>query len=190
MRSVLEHGKRACMHRSASLGRRGHVQWRWRPLLCATPCHSNNSSFPYVSPRAENLVYRFSTQNHSAEGPLPVDYSSLLDEREFHKLADELLHHLQERFDELGEECDIDGFDIDYAEGVLTIKLGASCTYVINKQTPNRQIWLSSPVSGPARFDWDTKEQRWIYRRTKAELFGLLEKEVHDLVGESVVLSK
>ncbi|KAI5062824.1 hypothetical protein GOP47_0021371 [Adiantum capillus-veneris] len=72
--------------------------------------------------------------------------SSLLDEREFHKLADELLHHLQERFDELGEECDIDGFDIDYAEGVLTIKLGASCTYVINKQTPNRQIWLSSPV--------------------------------------------
>jgi len=30
--------------------------------------------------------------------------------------------------------------------GVLTVKLGRRGTYVINKQTPNRQIWLSSPV--------------------------------------------
>ncbi|MCO5586811.1 hypothetical protein L7F22_040754 [Adiantum nelumboides] len=116
--------------------------------------------------------------------------SSLLDERDFHKFADELLHHLQERFDELGEECDLDGFDVDYAEGVLTIKLGRSGTYVINKQTPNRQIWLSSPISGPARFDWDMKDHRWVYRRTKVEIFGLLEKEVQELVGASVALSK
>lgn len=25
---------------------------------------------------------------------------------------------------------------------------------MLNKQPPNRQIWLSSPVSGPKRFDW------------------------------------
>ena len=30
--------------------------------------------------------------------------------------------------------------------GVLTIKLGPKGTYVINKQTPNRQMWLSSPL--------------------------------------------
>ena len=29
---------------------------------------------------------------------------------------------------------------------VLTLKLGCLGTYVLNKQTPNRQIWLSSPV--------------------------------------------
>lgn len=29
---------------------------------------------------------------------------------------------------------------------VLTLKLGSLGTYVINKQTPNRQIWMSSPV--------------------------------------------
>ena len=27
-------------------------------------------------------------------------------------------------------------------------------TYVLNKQPPNKQIWLSSPVSGPKRYDW------------------------------------
>jgi hypothetical protein len=32
-------------------------------------------------------------------------------------------------------------------QGVLTVHLGADRgTFVINKQTPNRQIWLSSPV--------------------------------------------
>ena len=31
-------------------------------------------------------------------------------------------------------------------QGVLTARLGPYGTYVYNKQTPNRQIWLSSPV--------------------------------------------
>ena len=31
-------------------------------------------------------------------------------------------------------------------QGVLTVKLGAHGTYVYNKQTPNRQIWMSSPI--------------------------------------------
>ena len=30
--------------------------------------------------------------------------------------------------------------------GVLTVKVGDHGTYVINKQTPNKQIWLSSPT--------------------------------------------
>jgi len=30
--------------------------------------------------------------------------------------------------------------------GVLTLKLGEHGTYIINKQPPNKQIWLSSPT--------------------------------------------
>jgi frataxin len=30
--------------------------------------------------------------------------------------------------------------------GVITLDLGQHGTYVINKQPPNKQIWLSSPV--------------------------------------------
>lgn len=37
-------------------------------------------------------------------------------------------------------------FHLIHQSGVLTIKLGGDLgTYVINKQTPNKQIWLSSP---------------------------------------------
>ncbi|KAL9264428.1 Frataxin, mitochondrial-like protein [Drosera capensis] len=47
---------------------------------------------------------------------------------------------------EYGNRIEIDGFDIGYGNQVLTLKLGDLGTYVLDKQTPNRQIWLSSPV--------------------------------------------
>nr|XP_029120957.1 uncharacterized protein LOC105046968 isoform X3 [Elaeis guineensis] len=47
---------------------------------------------------------------------------------------------------EYGDSVQMDGYDIDYGNQVLTLKLGSLGTYVINNQTPNRQIWLSSPV--------------------------------------------
>lgn len=87
-----------------------------------------------------------------------------------------------------GEELDIEGFEVDYSDGVLTVQLGSKGTYVINKQTPNRQIWLSSPISGPARFDWHGLEHVWVYRRTKAQLLPLLEEELSQLMGKSITL--
>lgn len=42
--------------------------------------------------------------------------------------------------------ADMDEFDVHYADGVLTLALGTHGTYVINKQPPNHEIWLSSPT--------------------------------------------
>lgn len=40
-----------------------------------------------------------------------------------------------------------DDADVECGSGVLTVRLGGERgTYVINKQAPNRQLWLSSPV--------------------------------------------
>ncbi|KAL2614218.1 hypothetical protein R1flu_025910 [Riccia fluitans] len=113
---------------------------------------------------------RFFSSSANSAGPAPADPSALLDEELFHDLADDILHQLQEKIEILGEDQIVDGFDSDYSSGVLTIRLGKLGTYVINKQTPNRQIWLSSPVSGPGRYDWVESEKVWVYRRTKAEL--------------------
>jgi len=94
-----------------------------------------------------------------------------------------------EKLEEYGDSIDIDGFDIDYGNQVLTLKLGPLGTYVVNKQTPNRQIWMSSPVSGPSRFDWDRDAQAWIYRRTKLNLVDALESELEQLCGQPISLS-
>ncbi|KAJ9549334.1 hypothetical protein OSB04_021877 [Centaurea solstitialis] len=144
---------------------------------------------PCSSSRVSSRDFCSPTSNFD-QGPAAVDYSALLQEDEFHKLADATIHDLLEKVEEYGDSVDIDGFDIDYGNQVLTVKFGSLGTYVLNKQTPNRQIWMSSPVSGPSRFDWDRDSEAWIYRRTKAKLLETLETEVQQLCGEPITLSK
>ncbi|XP_010422488.1 PREDICTED: frataxin, mitochondrial [Camelina sativa] len=129
------------------------------------------------------------TRSFSSQGPASVDYSSVLQEDEFHKLANFTINDLLAKIEDYGDDVQIDGFDIDYGNEVLTLKLGSLGTYVLNKQTPNRQIWMSSPVSGPSRFDWDRDANAWIYRRTEAKLHKLLEEELENLCGEPIQLS-
>ena len=52
--------------------------------------------------------------------------------------------------------------------------------YVLNKQQPNLQIWLSSPISGPQRFEMELDDGLWYQIRTKEELTQLLEKEFNN----------
>jgi len=99
--------------------------------------------------------------------------------------------------------------------GVLTLGMGSHGTYVINKQPPNKQIWLSSPLrfvfffsrrrvasllhraklissltgfccdSGPKRFDY-VKESGWVYLRDGTTLGGLMRGELKEMVGREV----
>nr|KAF6484567.1 frataxin [Rousettus aegyptiacus] len=70
-----------------------------------------------------------------------------LDETTYEKLAEETLDSLAEFFEDLADKpYTFEDYDVSFGSGVLTIKLGGDLgTYVINKQTPNKQIWLSSP---------------------------------------------
>ncbi|KAJ8768426.1 hypothetical protein K2173_021579 [Erythroxylum novogranatense] len=130
-----------------------------------------------------------SSRTLSSQCPTAIDYRSVLQESEFHKLADSTIHALQEKLEEYGDSVQIEGYDVEYGNEVLTLKLGDSGTYVLNKQTPNRQLWLSSPISGPSRFDWDQNAGTWVYRRTKANLFKVLESELEKLCGEPIELA-
>ena len=77
-----------------------------------------------------------------------------IDENSYLKLTNETLESISDRFSELIEDHDqLGGGDTQLSDGVLTVKLSQHGTYVLNKQTPNKQIWLSSPVSGPYRYD-------------------------------------
>ena len=43
--------------------------------------------------------------------------------------------------------------DVTLADGVLSVASPTRGTWVLNKHGPTRQIWLSSPVSGPNKFN-------------------------------------
>ncbi|EPS31778.1 hypothetical protein PDE_06736 [Penicillium oxalicum 114-2] len=105
------------------------------------------------------------------------------------------------------EKAQEEGSDIEaeYSAGVLNITVPAIGTFVLNKQPPNKQIWLSSPISGPKRYDWilegdgmhEKQDSRpfahgqWIYLRDGSNLTELLNSELtlklpRDIYGEQV----
>ncbi|XP_016323746.1 frataxin, mitochondrial [Sinocyclocheilus anshuiensis] len=112
-----------------------------------------------------------------------------LTDAEYERLAEETLDALAEYFEDLTDES-FTGleYDVVFSNGVLTVKVGSDHgTYVINKQTPNRQIWLSSPTSGPKRYDWTG--ERWVYTHDGMTLHNLLSKELSVIFRSNIDLS-
>ncbi|KAJ3603785.1 hypothetical protein NHX12_028526 [Muraenolepis orangiensis] len=107
----------------------------------------------------------------------------------YEKLAEETLDSLLDFFEDLADESFTGSdYDVVYSSGVLTVRLGEHGTYVINKQTPNKQIWLSSPTSGPKRYDW--AGGCWVYSRDGVTLHQLLRKEFSLIFNTDLDLSK
>ncbi len=98
-----------------------------------------------AAPRLRAAITKFATFASSASSAKDQDHGSDPDAR-YHREADHTLDVLFEEFERMIEEADVEDGDIELSQGVLTLKLGALGTYVINKQAPNRQLWMSSPV--------------------------------------------
>ncbi|KAJ8414956.1 hypothetical protein AAFF_G00024790 [Aldrovandia affinis] len=125
----------------------------------------------------------------SVDGAEQVTPTNELSEACYEKLAEETLDALADYFEDLMEESFTSSeFDVLFSSGVLTVTVGGTHgTYVINKQTPNRQIWLSSPTSGPKRYSWTGK--RWVYAHDGICLHELLTKEFSAIFNSSMDLS-
>jgi frataxin len=107
--------------------------------------------------------------------------STALTELEYDDLAENTLTAISDYLDSFPEWLPVDtDFDVSYAMGVLTVKLGGQMgTYVINKQTPNKQLWLSSPISGPKRYDYI--QGQWVYGHDGVSLHDLLNNEFRQM---------
>lgn len=153
---------------------------------CATSC--SFSIYNHLHP--VGYLYRSKYQCTISLHTSPIRYfAEHLSELEFDKICNETLESLSEFFEYLIEEFDdLKGADVTYSDGVLTISLGEKGTYVINRQTPNKQIWLSSPYSGPKRYDLVNKKL-WIYKRDNQSLHKLLQKELSQLLNKEINLS-
>ncbi|KAJ1979248.1 Mitochondrial matrix iron chaperone [Dimargaris xerosporica] len=111
--------------------------------------------------------------------------SSTLSEGQYHDLSTRLMDDLFDNLEAINDKHGIPEFDVEYSRGADAI-VGAHGTYVINKQPPNKQIWLSSPYSGPKRFDYDAEHRVWFYGRDYTTLHGLLNHELSEIVGQPV----
>jgi len=111
----------------------------------------------------------------------------------YHELSDAYIDNLVSVLEEIQE--DREDVDVEYSAGVLTLTFPPAGTYVLNKQPPNKQIWLSSPISGPKRYDYvilgegmHEKEGSgtgdWVYLRDGTTLTHLLRKELLVEIGK------
>ncbi|CAD6886510.1 unnamed protein product [Tilletia caries] len=167
--------------------------------------HSTSRSIHHSAPSHSH------SHSHSASAsPPPKPTPTPLSPEEYDTKASQTLESLTDSLETLLERIQ-DGelslcsttssssaeeWDVEYSSGVLNLRLGkAHGTYVLNKQPPNRQIWLSSPSSGPKRFDYEAsgggEGDRWVCRREglpggKVTLKGLVERELGMLTGLEV----
>ncbi|KAL3464113.1 hypothetical protein BJX64DRAFT_286802 [Aspergillus heterothallicus] len=189
---------------------------RGATLASSSPCFQTPSK-PSIqrSPRRQGfhstLAIRKGIFPNSADPPSPhpqsnnpagaathVSEPSALTDQQFHEYSEHYLNILISEIEKVQE----DGSDIEaeYSAGVLNVSVPGVGTYVLNKQPPNKQIWLSSPISGPKRYDWvvegdqmhekqDTRpfiNGQWICLRDDSNLTDLLNGELGLSLPEDV----
>ncbi|XP_061842571.1 frataxin, mitochondrial isoform X1 [Nerophis lumbriciformis] len=189
-----------CTQRNmASLLRLSTITKQLRGLCLVTlGSPSNKHTQPTGIKHATNMWYgftdgpeRWSRNIHlTAERREPhALHTSELSEAAYEKLAEETLESLADYFEDLMDEPFTGAdYDVVFSSGVLTVSVGGDKgTYVINKQTPNKQIWLSSPTSGPKRYDWTG--DGWVYSHDGISLHQLLSREFSAIFKMSMDLS-
>ena len=102
----------------------------------------------------------------------------------YHDLADMTIESVQEVYEDFADASPSLEVDVESSGDVLNVTIGELGTFVLNKQAPNKQLWLSSPVSGPLRYDFCQASARWLNSRDKHSLLPLLSDDFHALVGE------
>ena len=115
--------------------------------------------------------------------PAPTSAAAL--EAAFHARADATLDALEAALED-APGCE--AFDLTHASGVFTLRVGDKGTFVLNKQAPNRQIWWSSPVTGPRRYAWDAASSRWLNTRDASCLARDLEADLFTLTGKRITI--
>jgi CyaY protein len=103
--------------------------------------------------------------------------AGIMTESEFHRAVDAVLARVEacvEGHDEL---------DVDLEGGVLTITCPDDTRVIVNRQTPNREIWVAARSGG---FHFTARESAWRDTRSGDELFASLTRILESQAGVHV----
>ncbi|WP_298776539.1 iron donor protein CyaY [uncultured Shewanella sp.] len=84
---------------------------------------------------------------------------------EFHQLADEMFHAIDNAIEYAIDEQDED-LDIDASGNVLQLTFADRSQIVINKQEPLHQIWVATKFGG---YHFSYVDEKWIDERNGGE---------------------
>jgi frataxin len=108
-----------------------------------------------------------------------------MDSSAFETIADAALADLQAKIEAALDDADP---EVELRGGILTVILDDGSQFVINKHSPTRQIWVSSPIGGAAHYSWDDAAKVWRSTRSDAELRAALAADLAQASGLAVKL--
>jgi CyaY protein len=95
-------------------------------------------------------------------------------ESEFHGAVDAVLARIEASLE--AEEA----LDIDLESGILTVTCPDDSRVIVNRQTPNREIWVAARSGG---FHFTLREGLWRDTRSGDELFASLSRILASQAG-------
>jgi CyaY protein len=90
-------------------------------------------------------------------------------ESEFHGAVDAILSRVEASLE------DEEGLEVDLESGILTVTCDDGTKIIVNRQTPNREIWIAAR-SGGFHFAW--RDGQWRDTRSGDELFASLSRVI------------
>ena len=100
-----------------------------------------------------------------------------MNETDFHRAVDAVLARIEAAVEQ-GETL-----DVDLEAGILTITCRDGSRIIVNRQTPNREIWVAARSGG---FHFVARDGQWRDTRSGDELFASLARIVASQGGEEV----
>lgn len=101
----------------------------------------------------------------------------IMTESEFHRAVDAALARIESSVE--GEE----DLDVDLESGILTVTCPDDTRVIVNRQTPNREIWVAARSGG---FHFRFADDAWRDTRSGDELFASLARILESQGGVRV----
>jgi CyaY protein len=103
----------------------------------------------------------------------------IMNESEFHRAVDSVLARVERAVEAS------DTLDSDLESGILTVTCRDGSRVIVNRQTPNREIWVAARSGG---FHFSFRDGAWRDTRSGDELFASLARLVESQSGEAIAL--
>jgi CyaY protein len=100
-----------------------------------------------------------------------------MNETDFHRAVEAVLARIESSLEAS------EGLDVDLESGILTITCPDETRVIVNRQTPNREIWVAARSGG---FHFALREGAWRDTRSGDELYASLARILALQAGESV----
>jgi CyaY protein len=103
--------------------------------------------------------------------------AGIMTESEFHRAVDAVLARIESSIEAH------DDLDVDLEGGVLTVTCPDRTRVIVNRQAPNREIWVAARSGG---FHFTAREGAWHDTRSGDELFAALTRIIESQAGVHV----